>query len=186
MGSEGQINGTPLFQFGRITSVTDAQVHMKKTKEGGEKSRIKERTIQDVIQKVSLWRLLYTGFQHKGVFVKMSLEDAAKKVKISKKSLDDYLMQLRQAKKFGFDFESHAHQKVGVIRAFVREKKMHEMPKSRGRPREANPESAAENGPDTAAKTPRRRFRTRQGFKPKCGISAEELFLTNVPGKTDD
>lgn len=53
----------------------------------------------------------------------MSLEEAAQKVKISKKSLDDYLMQLRSAKKFGFDFETHSGEKVGVIRSFVRKKK---------------------------------------------------------------
>ena len=53
----------------------------------------------------------------------MSLNDAAEKVKISKKSLDDYLMQLRSAKKFGFDFASHNDDKVGVIRSFVRKKK---------------------------------------------------------------
>ena len=53
----------------------------------------------------------------------MSLSEAAEKVQISKKSLDDYLMQLRSAKKFGFDFSSHNDDKVGVIRSFVRKKK---------------------------------------------------------------
>lgn len=56
----------------------------------------------------------------------MSLEEAAQKVKISKKSLDDYLMQLRSAKKFGFDFDKHNNDKVGVIRSFVRKKKEEE------------------------------------------------------------
>ena len=56
----------------------------------------------------------------------MSLEEAADKVKISKKSLDDYLMQLRSAKRFGFDFASHNDDKVGVIRSFVRESKLEE------------------------------------------------------------
>ena len=56
----------------------------------------------------------------------MSLEEAAQKVKISKKSLDDYLMQLRSAKKFGFDFDRHINEKVGVIRSFVRKKKEEE------------------------------------------------------------
>lgn len=75
---------------------------------------------------MSLWRLLYTGFQKNGVFIKMSLEEAAQKVKISKKSLDDYLMQLRSAKKFGFDFDKYNNDKVGVIRSFVRKKKEEE------------------------------------------------------------
>ena len=79
-----------------------------------------------MIEAVSLWRLLYTGFHKNGAFIKMSLEDAAQKVKISKKSLDDYLMQLRSAKKFGFDFDKHNNDKVGVIRSFVRKKKEEE------------------------------------------------------------
>lgn len=52
-----------------------------------------------------------------------SLEDAAAKVKVSKKSLDDYLLQLRFGKKFGFDFEKHRDSKVGVLRSFVKEQK---------------------------------------------------------------
>jgi len=52
-----------------------------------------------------------------------SLEDAAKKVNVSKKSLDDYLLQLRFGKKFGFDFEKHRESKVGVLRSFVKEEK---------------------------------------------------------------
>ena len=35
-------------------------------------------------------------------------------------------MQLRSAKKFGFDFDSHNNDKVGVIRSFVRKKKEEE------------------------------------------------------------
>ena len=49
-----------------------------------------------------------------------SLEDAAKKVGVSKKSLDDYLLQLRFGKKYGFDFETNRNEKVGVLRSFVK------------------------------------------------------------------
>ena len=56
-------------------------------------------------------------------FVEYSLEEAAVKVQISKKSLDDYLLQIRYGKKFGFDFEKNKHEKVGSLRQFVREKK---------------------------------------------------------------
>ena len=45
-----------------------------------------------MIQKVSQWRLFYRGCYYKGNFVKLSLDEAAQRVKISKKSLDDYLM----------------------------------------------------------------------------------------------
>lgn len=66
--------------------------------------RTKERTIADIIDKVSLWRRMYNGIERDGNIVRYSLEDAAVKVGISKKSLDDYLLQLRFGKKFGFDF----------------------------------------------------------------------------------
>ena len=79
-----------------------------------------------MIEKVSKWRLYYRGCHINGEFVKLTLEEAAQRVKISKKSLDDYLMQLRSARKFSFDFEKHSQDKVGTIRAFVRKKKEEE------------------------------------------------------------
>ncbi len=42
---------------------------------------------------------------------------------VSKKSLDDYLLQLRFGKKFQFDFELNRDKKVGVLRSFVKEMK---------------------------------------------------------------
>ena len=74
------------------------------SKSGPGTRRTKERKISFVIEKVSLWRKLYNGIQDGNNIVRYSLEDAAKKVNISKKSLDDYLLQLRYGKKFGFDF----------------------------------------------------------------------------------
>lgn len=59
----------------------------------GNPKRTKERTIQDIIEKVSLWRKLYNGVQdNDGNLLRYSLEDAAQKVGVSKKSLDDYLL----------------------------------------------------------------------------------------------
>ena len=58
--------------------------------------RSKERKIGYIIEKVFLWRKLYNGFiDEKGNLIKLTLEEAADKVGISKKSLDDYLIQLR-------------------------------------------------------------------------------------------
>jgi len=34
--------------------------------------------------------------------------------------LDDYLLQLRFGKKFGFDFQKHKDDKVGVLRSYVK------------------------------------------------------------------
>ena len=55
--------------------------------------------------------------------MRYSLEDAASKVNVSKKSLDDYLLQLRFGKKYGFNFQEHKNDKVGVLRSFVKSKK---------------------------------------------------------------
>lgn len=75
---------------------------------------------------MSLWRKLYNGVLRDGELVRYTLEDAAKKVDVSKKSLDDYLLQLRFGKKYNFEFNKHAGDKVGVLRQFVKEKKSKE------------------------------------------------------------
>ena len=70
--------------------------------------RTKERTIGYIIEKVSQWRKLYNGFMDENHQLKrMSLEDAAEKVGVSKKSLDDYLSQLRQGRQLGFNFNEN-------------------------------------------------------------------------------
>jgi hypothetical protein len=43
--------------------------------------------------------------------------------------LDDYLLQLRYGKKYGFDFNEHKEAKIGVLRAFVKKKKQDEKDK---------------------------------------------------------
>jgi hypothetical protein len=50
--------------------------------------REKERKIGEVVIKVSAWRRLYNNHR-------VTLETAAEKVGISKKSLDDYFLQLK-------------------------------------------------------------------------------------------
>jgi len=42
-------------------------------------------------------------------------------VGISKKSLDDYLLQIRFGKILGFDFVKHKNANIGVLRKFVRD-----------------------------------------------------------------
>lgn len=94
--------------------------------------RTKERSIADIIEKVSLWRKLYNGVYKEGNLVRYSLEDAAAKVSVSKKSLDDYLLQLRFGKKYGFDFQKHRNEKVGVLRTYVKEQKKKNSSKTEG------------------------------------------------------
>lgn len=53
----------------------------------------RKRKIGYIVEKVAQWRKLYQESQQStGNHKKLSLEDAAKLVKISKKSLDEYLL----------------------------------------------------------------------------------------------
>lgn len=51
----------------------------------------------------------------------MNLQEAAKMVGVSKKSLDDYYCQLRLGEFYGFDFVTNLHEGIGVLRTFVKE-----------------------------------------------------------------
>ena len=73
-----------------------------------------------VIEKVAQWRRLYNGYYDNDFnHHRMSLERAADKVCVSKKSLDDYLAQLRAGRRFGYDFNSNKDKRVGDLRRFV-------------------------------------------------------------------
>ena len=83
--------------------------------------RAKERKIGYILKKVYLWKKLYEGVVDRlGNKIKMTLQDAAEKVDINKKSLDEYLNQIRFGKLLGFDFNKHRNDKVGVLRGFVK------------------------------------------------------------------
>lgn len=102
--------------FCKPLSRRNSLVDKKKSK------RTKERKIGFIIEKVNSWRKLYNGFyDDNGKFTKYSLDEAAKIISISKKSLDDYLLQLRLGRKFGFDFNLNKNCKVGILRSFVKQ-----------------------------------------------------------------
>ena len=83
---------------------------------------------------MALWRKLFSGIHLPGTNIDMDLDTAAKQVGISKKTLDDYLIQIRfflifsrilivsirVGKRFGFNFEIHHEEKAGVLRKFNR------------------------------------------------------------------
>lgn len=86
--------------------------------------RTKERKIGFIIEKVARWRNLYNGVQNsRGETIRLTLEEAATQVGISKKSLDDYLLQLRFGRKYGFNFQEHRNDKVGLLRTYVKKYK---------------------------------------------------------------
>ena len=84
-------------------------------------ARRRERRIGYIIEKVHAWRKLYNGFYNEnGEHTRYSLDTAAELLGISKKSLDDYLLQIRLGRKFGFDFNKYRNERVGNLREFVK------------------------------------------------------------------
>lgn len=106
----------------RTDYMANEQAGSLEEKRGRASRRTKERKIGFIIEKVARWRNLYNGVSTgRGETVRMTLEEAALQVGISKKSLDDYLLQLRFGRRFGFNFQEHRHEKVGLLRAYVKQ-----------------------------------------------------------------
>ena len=99
-------------------------------------SRTKERLIGSIINKVNEWRQLYKygKVQPDHTIHRYSLEQAAQEVGVSKKSLDDYLLQLRFGREHGFDFNKYKNEKVGLLRKFVKDTKKNEQQKNKEAP----------------------------------------------------
>ena len=78
------------------------------------------------METVFQWRRLFKQ-QRNNVFnanqKKNTLGQAAQQLGYKKKSLDDYLLQIRDGAKFGFDFEENKNKGIGKLRAFVRKQK---------------------------------------------------------------
>lgn len=115
-----------LMSFEAATSLNDDKDRgiVDETAEKSKCRRTKERRIGHIIDKVIEWRKYYSGtVNERNQPMKYSLEEAAKVVGISKKSLDDYLFQIRFGHRYGFNFNEHYNDKVGVLRDFVRQNK---------------------------------------------------------------
>lgn len=86
----------------------------------------KERIIGHVLERVTKWREIVKESKRRREAdatypeERQTLEDAAKAVGIAKKSLDDYLLMIRFGRKFGFNFEAHCEERVGVLRSYVK------------------------------------------------------------------
>ena len=68
---------------------------------------------------VKKWRDLHLH-GHAALRRRLNLQDAAKLVGISKKSLDDYYCQLRLGELYHFDYVSNFNEKMGVLRTYVK------------------------------------------------------------------
>ncbi|EAR87186.1 hypothetical protein TTHERM_00363200 (macronuclear) [Tetrahymena thermophila SB210] len=103
---------------------TEARLNPTSANANQKNNRVKERKIGEVVEKVALWRRFYTGFyDENGKFINMPLDNAALKVGISKKTLDDYLLQIRCGKKYGFNFNKNLSERIGKLRSFVKSHK---------------------------------------------------------------
>ena len=89
--------------------------------------RVRERSIKEVIRAVAVWRRLYNGVMRPGnILIRYTLDDSARKVGMSKKTLDDYLHLLRLGQKHNFPFKARPEDKVGALRKYIRKAKLTE------------------------------------------------------------
>ena len=72
-----------------------------------------------MIELVKKWRDLHM-YGHKNLKRRLNLQDSAKLVGISKKSLDDYYCQLRLGELYNFNLYDHLNQKMGMLRSYVK------------------------------------------------------------------
>jgi hypothetical protein len=108
--------------------MTETKAEDEKRLANRKSKRSNERMIGNIIEKVYIWRKLYNGYKDEnGRLIKCTLEKGAELLGISKKSLDDYLIQLRIGRKYGFPFNDNLKSKVGTLRSFVRVCKEKEM-----------------------------------------------------------
>ena len=66
------------------------------------------------MESVKLWRHLHASNK------KISFGHAAKMIGISKKTLDDYFLVIRLGELYGFSFQNHLDERIGVLRAYIR------------------------------------------------------------------
>ena len=84
-----------IFNISRPTKTKSLRKRQIKTK--SKVKRVRERRISEIVRAVGLWRRLYCGvvvmshFGNETEMIRYSLDDAAQKVGISRKTLDDYL-----------------------------------------------------------------------------------------------
>ena len=115
---------TDRIQYAAEVSLTSASVESnKESKTSMEQpaytKRIKERCIEEAARLVLTWREMWETSKTP----KITLKQGAEIVGIAKKSLDDYLFQLRLGVKNGFDFGRFGSGKIGVLRSFNRRMK---------------------------------------------------------------
>ena len=88
------------------------------------RGRGNERFIGLVIEKLDLWRRMYTYgvVDRNGIKANCNKKQAALYVGIKRKTLDDYMVQVKLGRMYGFDFNLRGADKMRVLRKFIRDK----------------------------------------------------------------
>ena len=85
-------------------------------------SNKRTRKIGEVVKIVYAQRKFFNGyFNDEGEKLKYNLEEASQKVKIKRKTLDDYLKQLRKARENKFDFNKYKNENIAFLRNKIKE-----------------------------------------------------------------
>jgi predicted DNA-binding protein (UPF0251 family) len=75
-----------------------------------------DKSLKSILQRVAQWRKIYLESGKK-----VTLEEAAVSVGVSRNTLDDYYFQIKLAEKYGYDFEKELEKPFQNLRKFVRE-----------------------------------------------------------------
>jgi len=120
--SDHEISNTN-FKSTISSAITNPELKLVEIKSEKSSEGLKDNTIGSVVEIVKKWRELYEGYIiPEGMKIKYSLDKAAEILGIQKKTLDDYLQQIKKAAAYGFDFEQHKDKQIGYLRNFVKEK----------------------------------------------------------------
>ncbi|CAD8091031.1 unnamed protein product [Paramecium sonneborni] len=89
--------------------------------------RVKERTIMDAKQSVDEWRKLFKNGEvdQNGNKIKYSLKQAAEKVGVPKKTLEDYHQLLKKAEQI-IDLNEVSDKKMGFLRSLLKYQHQHQ------------------------------------------------------------
>lgn len=113
VGVEGSLRETFIKCQERIVQI--------KIRSSYQETNVKEKpkSIKDIITKVAEWRRWYNGRRGiSGNYERKELDQSALDLGIPKKTLDDYMFQLRKARAGGFDFERFGDESIGFLREF--------------------------------------------------------------------
>ena len=87
----------------------------------GKNKELNKRTrkIGEVVKIVYAQRKFFNGYYNdEGEYIKFNLDTASKKVNMKRKTLDDYLKQLRKGREKGFDFNKYKNKPISYLRSF--------------------------------------------------------------------